>query len=366
MKLFAYSAIILLISAANSVLAAGLISRDQLENTEYPTVIEAMIEQVRSNYQQASDSPADFDITQLEGLVGKRALVPMTSTHLGQPNVDFYNFYLKALEAYQKGLVTWKPRKKLYQLGSDGSGFLFGKDKPGKAVVIGDKLYLHDGNTKFLTSWFFGASQYWVTVTGYYPDRSIEDQDFIEQLQAEGKILLLNARGEKVHAPPSVDKVEDIPNRAFILAHRLSVQIPALLDPNFAMNKEFFSTFKDQLQYKGSPNFESTIFAKVNGDPSFLEVLLSIAAEVGGYRPPQEIHLYEPKKRHTEYLMVCFLRGLAEDHPASSRLASLTQVPLITRHGLYPDEASMTDFLKNHLKRQTRYENFSCSEEIDK
>ncbi|MEO0334958.1 MAG: hypothetical protein AAF202_01095 [Pseudomonadota bacterium] len=367
MKNFAYSAIILLLLLTNSALALELLSQKAIEKTPYASLIHDMIAQAKHNYWTQVIEAAErepFDVTQLEGRVGQTVKVPMVSANFGQPNVDFFNFYVKSKLAFEDDLVKWRPKKKVYDLLSKSGTTVFEKTKPGKAVVIGDRLYLHDGNTKFLTSWLFGATEYWVEITGYYPEASVHDPEFMSRLEQHGKILLYNAQGERVAVPPGVDEIEDIPIRAHVLAHRISADIEALHDPEFVMDKDFFDNFKKHLEYKGDPNFESAVFAKINGEPSFVEFLLAVAAHLGGYNPPQAIDEYETKKRHTEYLIDSIQRGLILDHGVSKRLQELVTVPLVSHHGVFPEEKDFTGFLKNHYKRRANFDKFSCSEEL--
>jgi hypothetical protein len=366
MKYLVYGAIILLMGVTIPASGFEWMTRESLESTPYLELYSAFREQVIHNYRAASSEAEPFDVTQFEGMVGQKVKAPMTQIEFGQPGADHYSAYLKALQAYEEGLIKWKPNKKYYELKSKSGLTVFNKDRAGKAVVIGNRLYLHDGNTKFFTSWFFSAPMMWVTITGYYPDKSVEDEAFMSELTGQGKMMLWTPTGERLSRPLSVDEIMDTPLRAYVLAHRLSVDIPELIKPGFEFTKDFFSHFEDHLKFRGKPDYESVIFAKVNGDPSYLEYLLAIAAYIGGYRPSVPIPEYSPRKRDTEYLVDAIRRGMIMPHPASQRLKQLIEVPFVSHHGLYPNQGDMTELLKNHFRRQARFEEFnSCGPELD-
>lgn len=162
------------------------------------------------------------DFSQIE--VGESVFFPFQVVGLGQPEVSFYYVLDKINDALVEGNVKWKRKTQRFHLLHNEGRSLFGEANCGSGIVIGEKIYLNDGNTKALASLLMGSTEYCVTIKAKFPEASLNDPEFRRQMAREGYLFLWNDDGSEVESLPAWEEVRDHPGRTFMVQHRIKVK----------------------------------------------------------------------------------------------------------------------------------------------
>lgn len=336
-----------------SLVAAPLypLTPNKLQNIS----IEEFVEKLPQAIQKAIDknlNGKDFvrpDFSKVK--VGDRLFLPFQVVHKGQPEISSYYVLDKLNEALVGGSLLWSNRNQHFTLVHNEGRSLFGVDNCASGIVVGDKVFLNDGNTKAEASLLVGATEYCVSIKGIYLEDSIEDPTFRRRMADEGLLFIWDSHGNEVESLPSWKEAADHPGRTFMVQRRVKVKAHFDFDSRALVLRTGSSSV---------PPVQA-LFIKINNDVPFVELKLWIAALKGFAELIEQestdeeiagrILAMDKSEESINLLLRAIRKGIESGHPA---MKGLVDVFLLDNYGQFRKEsqveAAVTERIFSHCE----------------